>query len=1340
MRRDGLRAALYHRLHWLFPPLMSQWGQRLLRAGIWSFWAVFFGFVALILALRYSILPNIESYRPDLERLVSSRLGQPVSIGRIEASWQGLHPDLALLDVRVADAEGHPALTLSRVEAVLSWWSVPRAELQLRLLRIEEPTLHLRRTADGRFFIAGIPLNQDKSDSDISGWGLRQRRIRINGATVVWEDELRQAPALVLEDLNFALDNDGKRHLFGLTALPPADLASRIDIRGDFRGNDLERLERWSGQAYAEVVQADLAVWRQWFDYPVALPQGHGALRTWVEFANGGLRGITADVALRELNLRLASALPELAVEQMRGRISAKQIGKGFEVSGHSVELTARAGDDASTEPIRIEPTDFHAAWQPAPDGRGNSGNATASRLDLGPLSRLAAYLPLDAQSRQLLDEHAPSGHISDLSAQWKGDAERLQTYALKARFDALAVKAQGETPGFSGLAGTLDATEKGGVASLKNGKSAFDLPSIFPEPVIELDSLNALAKWKVTKGVLEAELLHAEFASPHAAGSAQGEYRSEASGPGTIDMTAALTRADARAVWRYLPKVIGEGARHWVRDSLLAGKASEAKLTLKGNLADFPFLDKRKGQFLVTVKAQDAVIDYGKGWPRIENIDGNIRFEGSGMVVDAQHGTIFGAKLSNTRVDIADFDLPVPLLRVHGKADGPTAEFLKFIDQSPVVERIDRFTDGMRATGNGHLDIDLSIPLAEAKLDESKIGGAYRFINNEVTVDSALPPLRQVNGSVEFSGSDLRVPEINASLFGGPLKIKGGLQKDGRVLISANGSVNVAQLRKQADHPLLASLSGTTPYRGEIRINKRNADLVVESALLGLSSALPEPFNKSASAPLPLRFEKKLLPAGPANGKADVAMRDQISVTLGNAVSLQLVRRKQADGFAVERGAIAVGRPLELPVSGVAVGISAKQIDLDGWRRWLRTENGANGTNGSTNGKAAPTTLAAPTFLSSINLRTPDLVLFGHHLNDVDLTASATPSWKARLSSRQASGDLQWDGEGSGKLTARLKKVALDPQLASAAASSEPSEPTKTLPAIDFVADDFLLGARRFGRVEVQARNEAGIWQLQRIQSTTPESTLNGSGQWQHIGGKNRTQLAFKLNSSDVGKLLDRMSYPETVRAGKAQLEGKIGWNGTPVDLDYASLSGDMKLEASKGQFVKLDPGATGKLLGLISLQGLPRRISLDFRDVFSNGFAFDSVSSKINVENGVMRTERLQIDGPAARVLMRGEVDLKLETQRLNVNVQPELGGTAALGIAIVNPIAGAATLLAHKVLQNPLNHMFGFDYLVTGTWDDPKVEKVSASSPTSAPVIPASPATPNNSTGAANEPSAQ
>jgi len=1303
-RAEDLRAVLDDSLHAPLPGSSKRSVRVLWRALSWGFWLGYFGFVALVLTLRYGILPHIEDYRIDIEHLASRGLGQNVSIGRIEASWEGINPDLTLLDVRVADKEGRPALAFARVEAILSWWSVPSARLQLRLLRVDQPTLNLRRDGAGNLFIAGLPLNQAQSGNDVADWVLTQRRIRIRGATLVWQDELRQAPTLVLNDLNFALDNEGKNHRFGLTALPPEDFASKLDIRGDFLGTDVEQMKLWSGQAYAEINYADLAIWRQWFDYPMALPSGRGALRTWFGFANGGLHEITADVALRDVELRLAPDLPQLDLEHVSGRIGVRLLSKGFSVSGHQIELATQGSESRAT--IRVEPTDFQVDWLPVVDGRRGVGSASASRLDLGALAKLAEYAPLDARSRQRLNDYTPHGTVNRLRAKWTGDSEQLQTYSLQAGFDQLALKAQGNFPGFSGLSGAFEIDEKSGNATLHAGKSSVDLPGVFPVSLIELDSLNAQGKWTINKGELNAELSHLDFSSPEAAGSAQGSYRNTGNGPGNINMTAALTRGDARAVWRYMPHTVGEGARNWLHASLLAGGSSEARLVLKGNLADFPFLDKNKGQFLVTVKAHDVVLDYGKGWPRIEKIDGDLRFEGNGMLIEARQGNILGAKLTKTRVEIPDFDKPVSNLIIKGQADGPTSEFLRFIEQSPVAAQIDHFTEDMRAGGNGHLDIGLKIPLDEAKLGESKVEGNYRFANNEVTVDAALPPIRQVDGSVQFTGSDLRIPVITGVLFGGPLRISGGLQKDGKVLITATGSVNIAQLRKQVDSSLLENLSGTTAYRGEVRVNKRNADLVIDSNLLGLASSLPEPFKKTPGEVLPLRFEKILLSNGSGvsreNG-ADVVVRDQVSATLGKTLSMQLIRRKQAEGFVLERGSIALGRPLQLPDKGLSLGLGVSRLDLDEWRKFFQRV----GSGTSANATATPSSFVP----DAVSIKTPDLLVFGRHFNEVDLSASSAPTqWKIHLTSRQASGDLQWDKEGSGKLTARLKQVALEPS--SAAADAVASETTKELPALDIVADDFSLGERRFGRLEVQARNESGIWRLNSIQASNPYGKLTGSGQWQIGGGKNRTQLDFKLESSDVGKLLERLGYPGTVRAGTAQLGGKIGWNSSPDDLDFSTLSGEMSLDASKGQFVKLNPGAAGRLLGLISLQGIPRRLSFDFKDVFSEGFAFDAISAKLAVQNGVMRTDRLQIDGPSARVVMRGEVDLKRETQHLNVNVQPELGGTAALGMFVVNPVAGGLTWVASKLLKNPLGQIVSVNYLVTGTWDDLKVEEISRS----------------------------
>jgi uncharacterized protein (TIGR02099 family) len=1325
MRQNALRSALYHRFHRLLPFVAHPAAQALWRGLAWAFWLLYFGFILLVLVLRYSVLPNIENYRGDIERLVSRGLGQTVNIGRIEASWEGINPDLTLLDVRVADAEGRPALAFSRVETILSWWSVPQLQLKLGLLRIDQPTLHLRRDSGGRILMAGIPLSQESSGPDASDWILAQRRIRINGATVLWEDDLRHAPTLVLKELNFSLDNHGSRHRFGLTALPSAEMMSRIDLRGDFRGRDLDALESWKGQIFAQIDEADLAVWRTWADYPVALEKGRGAVRAWVNFAGGAVREITADLSLQDVSLRLASDRSALNLDRMSGRLQAKFFEKGVDISGRRIELTsvthkaAAASEAAKAMRTQMAPSDFDIHWQSETGNPSVRGSATASRLDLEPLAALAAHLPLDASARQLLKNFAPRGRVSDLRATWRADTEQLHTYSLKARFDELALKAQGAFPGFSGLSGTLDVSEQGGSAVLASKKTSIELPALFPEAPIALDTLSAQAKWTLKKGALEAELMRAEFAGPDAAGSAQGHYRNTGQGPGAIDLTAALTRGDSRAVWRYMPQTLSANARHWVRDALQAGTASHVKLILKGDLAHFPFLDKKTGQFLVTLRAEDVRLDYGTGWPPVTGMIGDLRFEGAGMEVDVKQGSLLGAHIHQAHAVIPDFFAPLRMLTVQGRTEGPTTEFLKFIEQSPVGERIDHFTEGMRASGDGRLDIDLLIPLDPDRVNEAKVEGNYRLLANEVTVDAGLPPFRQVNGTVQFSANDLRIPEIKATLFDGPLVVKGGTQRDGKVLISAEGSLSAAQLGQQFDFPLFEKLSGAAKYKGEVRIKKRSADLVIDSNLVGLASTLPEPFKKAADEALPLHFEKIFLPSA-AQRSGEPLLRDQIDVRLGNTLALQMIRRKRGEDYVPERGAIAIGRALQLPERGVTLGVSSPRLDVDLWRAILRNKPAARPAEGG----------AAPAFdwpFSAINLKADELVLLGRSYNDVGLAASTTPSlWQIQLASREASGDLKWESAGSGKLTARLKKIRLEPLASPDRPPVHPLAATEQLPELDIVADDFSIGQRRFGRLEVQARNEGEVWRLDKIQLANPYGHLSGSGQWQLARGHHRTQLDFKLESSDTGKLLDRLGYAGAVRGGTAAMEGKIGWNGPPDDLDYETLGGEIKLEAAKGQFAQLDPGA-GKLLGLISLQALPRRITLDFRDIFSEGFAFDSIASQLSLKNGVMRTDQLLIDGPAARIAMRGETDLQHETQRLNVNVQPDLGSTAAFGIALVNPLIGVATLLAHKILQNPLNQMFGFDYWVTGTWDDPKVEKLSRIATQAAPA-PAIPRLPN------------
>jgi len=620
-------------------------------------------------------------------------------------------------------------------------------------------------------------------------------------------------------------------------------------------------------------------------------------------------------------------------------------------------------------------------------------------------------------------------------------------------------------------------------------------------------------------------------------------------------------------------------------------------------------------------------------------------------------------------------------MLLVRGTALGPTSEFLRFIEQSPVAEKIDRFTDGMKTQGSGSLNLELDIPLRRAL--DTKMRGDYRFQNNQLQPLAALPPLTQVNGRLLLTESTVSAQDINGQVFGGPLKVQVKSVGD-KVGVVATGTASIGEVSKHFGWPLINHLSGNAGWKADINIRRRNADVVVESDLLGISSPLPEPLNKNATMPLALRIERT----------APDAQREQYRITLGKVAQGLIVRK----GETWERGVFAVGdAEPRLPEKGLAVRVATPRIDADAWKNFLPAEATGGGDGGS-----------LP--LNQVTLKTPQLHLFDRDYSQVDLSLRPREGgWQIGLNTREAVGDVFWKSAGEGWVEGNFKRLVVRP---AAEVADGASSLINTLPGMSLSVDDFYIGERSLGRLDLKARNDKGAWHLDMLSLDNPDGGLKGKGIWLNTG-RHQTHLDFELNARDVGKLLDRLGYVDTVRRGKAKMTGDLQWNGPLTGIHYPSLTGQLNVEAEKGQFNKLEPGV-GKLLGLISLQSLPRRLTLDFRDIFSDGLAFDSIEGKLSVRKGVMRTvEPLRINGPATQIEMQGETDLKAETQDMQVVVRPEIGGLAAVGAAaLVNPVIGAAALVANTVLQKPLNRLFSYRYHVTGTWADPKVNKAGES----------------------------
>ena len=1297
----------------------------------------YFAFALLFLSLRYAILPQIGNYRGDVEQMLGTAINRPVGIRKIEAHWAGLRPALSLDGFEIRDTQGRAALGFDHVEAELAWSSLWSFRLRLARLEIDAPTLLLRRDSSGRYFAAGLEITpQEGDEDDFTDWLLAQDRVIIRDAGITWRDELRNAPPLELQRLNFQLDNSGSRHRFGFTAEPPRQLAARIDIRGDFRGRDLDRLAEWKGEVYAELDYADLAVWRTWVDYPVALPQGSGALRLWLGLADKQLVSTTADVRLADLRLKLRPDLPELDLLRLEGRLAGRRLGNdggGFEAQIKNLTLATRDG-------LALQPTDLRLAWQPAAANRPAQGSATANGLDLAAVARLAAHLPLDDATRGRLARHAPLGRVFDLTLDWKGGPDTPgntgmpEKWSVKSRFEGLGLTALGPVPGISGVNGRIDGTEKGGSLQLDGQRAAFELPAVFADPKLELEAFAADLDWKAAADGLRVSLKKAAFHNKDAAGEASGAWHALREGPGEIDLDARLTRGSGDAVWRYMPLAVGKDVRDWLRVAIIGGKAAETTLKLRGDLRRFPFRDGKDGMFEVRGKFREAGLRYASTWPEINDIEGELLFAGQRMLITARSGRMFGVGLREVRAEIADLDAAEELLTVSGKAAGPTGDFLRFIEASPVGERIDHFTEDMKAEGSGELDLKLSLPLR--RMVDSRVEGNYRFDGNRLTVDSDLPPLAEVRGALRFSADNLEARGIRCTLLGSPLTVDVKTAGDGNVQISAAGETGIATLRRQFPHPVFDHLSGSAKWTGSVRVRKKSAEVKLGSNLIGISSSLPPPFNKSATEALAFSLERKppppeptvragpraggaaKAPAAPATARAPSAKdaapgggagttpgvaQDMLDISLGRALRFQLVRRHDVSPPVITRGLLAIGDVgTTLPERNLAVAVNLPGINADFWRGLL-----AKQANGNDKGESALPPLPTVQF----DLRAADLTLLDKGFHDVRISGSrpeGTTSTRFDLKSRELAGNFEWNSAGSGKLSGRIAQFSIPESVATPAAmQARASEVIERIPALDITVDQLSFKDRALGTVRLAAENREGYWNT-RLDVKNEDGTLEASGRWRPSPTQPDTRVDFKLGARSVEKLLARLGHPDAVRRGNASLAGNLSWNGSPFTIDYASLNGGLKLEAAGGQFNKLEPGV-GRLLGILSLQSLPRRITLDFRDVFSEGFAFDSIGGQFAVARGVMETRNLQIQGPSAKVLMSGTVDLGAETQDLKVRVQPAVGESIAVGAMIANPVAGAVVWAAQKLFKDPLDQAFAFEYAVTGSWADPKVEKL-------------------------------
>lgn len=1345
----------------------------------------YFVFCALFLVLRYVVLPNIDNYKSDVETMATHAIGSKVSIATIEASWDGLRPHLSLGNVTIHDKFGEEALNLPNVSATLSWWSVVAADLRLHTLQITRPNMDVMRDAQGNLHVAGIAIDTGKSsDGNGMDWVLSQREIVIREGRLRWNDIRRAAPELLLDDVNLVLRNEWRNHQFALKATPPAGFSAPIDVRAAFVHphftHSISNASQWKGELYADLRNTDLAIWKAYFDYPIEVQRGKGSVRAWLNFNHAKVANFTADLTLENVSTRLRKDLEPLNLVRVDGRVSVREeidskADDGtptFGANGYAISLTDFSL--LTEDGLEMPTTTISQSYVPAKNGKPEKTEITARLLNLETIANFVERLPLPSAQRQMLVDFAPRGFLRDFSVQWQGTYPYISAYQVKGQFSGLSMNPQaarpaqpkrGKTPaqaavpaipGFENLTGIVDASDRGGSFNLFSDNLKLQLPDYFADPVMPFDRLHMQAKWAFQgNNQLLLEVQKMDFAQDGLSGSLSGRhlmpFGPQSKLQGMIDVTGKVTGFDIQKIGSYLPLNTPEALRNWLTGALVGGTAEDVSIRLKGDLSQFPFHaqgtgHKSKGEFSIVGKIENGKLNYapshfakdGKSpsWPLLEDIKGTIAFDRTRMEVKAESAKTHGVALSHMKAVIPDLSTHDMQLDIEGDAAGELQAFVGFANHSPVADWIARFTKETKASGNAKLALKLQLPLHEP--EKSKVQGTLQFLNNNVTLMNVMPPLVSANGKLEFHEKGFNLPGIKGSFLGGPFTVSGGTQRDGGILIRADGSVSVDELRKTYPTPAMQHLSqrisGGTRYSTSIRVRNKRPEIIVESGLQGLALNFPAPLRKAANESLPLKFELNSLQSSDPS-----TMRDELKLSLGSAIAARYERQKSVENGAewrVLRGGIGVNVLAPQPDRGLIANVNLESLNIDEWRRVVSSVTSLPDSVGEleeppetqpeaqTEAQSKPRmdALSIAQYIEPevLAARAGELIVMGKKLDNVVVGASHQKNvWQANIDSEQASGYVTWNesrsGRGLGRVTARLASLIIPKSAESDVTELLEGKNTSTqMPGVDIVAENFELFGKKFGHLELAANNVRGTkgreWRISKLSIANPDGHLNASGKWSSLDGDSTSSLTYTLDITDAGKLLDRFGFVDVLRGGKGKMAGDLSWKGLPFSLDIPSLSGQFTIDIAAGQFLKVDPSAA-KLLGVLSLQSLPRRLVLDFRDVFSEGFAFDGITTSATITQGVAKTDNFKMRSVAATVLLDGTADIAKESQNLHVVVIPEINMGAAsvvYGLA-VNPVIGVGTFLAQLFLREPLMKAFTFEYEITGPWKEPVVTKL-------------------------------
>jgi uncharacterized protein YhdP len=223
----------------------------------------------------------------------------------------------------------------------------------------------------------------------------------------------------------------------------------------------------------------------------------------------------------------------------------------------------------------------------------------------------------------------------------------------------------------------------------------------------------------------------------------------------------------------------------------------------------------------------------------------------------------------------------------------------------------------------------------------------------------------------------------------------------------------------------------------------------------------------------------------------------------------------------------------------------------------------------------------------------------------------------------------------------------------------------------------------------------------------------LKGNGQWQYDAKKREHLSSVKINlqGPGLGESMADLGFGNSMSGGDMEFNGEFSWPAPFFRFSLDTLAGEARMKITDGVLNNVEPGS-GRYVGLLSLNALPRRLSLDFSDVLIGGMVFDDITGKYRIDNGILHTKNTRMNGPAAKIKISGKTGIINRDYDQVIRITPKFRHTLPLlGAVAASTTVGWGLLLLQNLFKTAIDDAVEVQYHVTGSWDDPKIELMRA-----------------------------